>query len=188
MNDDQGEFLYRVDSDGINIDPALNPNMRGGFLYRVEVVDNNGNVVESEDIHNLVPIEGLNHILNVVLKGSAQASAWFVGLFEGNYTPTTNDVMATFAANSTENTTYSGGVRKTLTLGTVAAGAVDNTASVAEFPFSGSKTIYGAFISSSSSQGGTSGTLLSAVRFSSPKAVAADFTLRVPAGFALASL
>ncbi len=166
----------------------MNSALQGGFLYLVEVVDQSGNVVDSEEIHNLVPIEGLNHFLNVVLKGSAQAAAWYVGLFEGNYTPTTNDVMATFAAASTENITYTGGVRKTLTLGTVATGAVDNTANKAEFPFPGNKTIYGGFISSSSAQGGTSGTLLSAVRFSSPKAVAADFTLRITAGFTIASL
>lgn len=166
----------------------MNNAMQGGFKYLVELVDKDGNVVDSEEVHNLVPIEGLNHFLNVVLKGSAQAPNWFIGLFEGNYTPTTNDVMATFAAAATETTVYSGGTRKALTLGTVVAGAVDNTASAAEFPFSTNKTIYGAFISSSSSQGGTSGVLLSAVRFSSPKAAQPDFTLRVPAGFALASL
>lgn len=47
----------------------MNSALQGGFLYLVEVVDKAGNVVDSEEIHNLVPIEGLNHFLNVVLKG-----------------------------------------------------------------------------------------------------------------------
>lgn len=159
-----------------------------GFEYLIEVLDKDGNVVDSERVHNIVPLEGLHHIIGTVLKSGVQVSQWYVGLYEGAYSPTANDTAAGFPAAATECTAYSAATRAEYTPGAVAAGAVDNFDNRAEFAFTAVKTIQGGFISSSSAKGSTSGVLLSAVRFGSPKAVDASSTLRVTAGFTMASI
>jgi hypothetical protein len=164
-------------------------NLAAGFTYEILLVDKTGRTVERDIVKNLVPTEGITYWIGSALKGATAYSSWFVGIFEGNYTPTASDVMATFAAASTESVAYSGSTRKALTLGAIAAGSTDNLASPAEFATTATKTIYGAFISSSSARGGTSGVLLSAARFTSPKVVdPSEFTLRVKASFSLVSL
>jgi hypothetical protein len=166
----------------------MNNETVAGFTYLVEVVDAHGNVTDSETIHNLMPVEGLDHVLNVILKAGAPVTQWFIGVFDNLYTPTPNDTMALFPAQAGENVAYASATRPQFVPGAVAAGAVDNSAAKAEFAFSATKTIIGGFISSSSAKGSTSGTLLSAVRFGSAKAVDASSTLRITAGFTMASL
>ena len=161
--------------------------LTGGFTYTVELLDPAGNVVETSTDCNLMPAEGIAHLVNTTLKAGAQVTSWYVGLFEGNYTPASTDTAATLPAAATECTAYSASTRLAFTPGTLAAGAVDNAASKAEFTFSSDKTVYGGFISSASAKGSTSGVLLSVVRFGSPKILSAGSTLRVTAGFALAS-
>lgn len=166
----------------------MNSNSQAGFTYLVEVIDADGQVTDSETIHNLMPVEGINHVLNTVLKGGSQVTSWFVGVFEGNYTPLTTDTMAAFPAASTESTAYAASTRPAFVGGTVAAGVLDNSASKAEFAFNATKTVYGGFISSASAKGGTSGVLLSAVRFAAPKSLDSSSTLRITAGFTMTSL
>jgi hypothetical protein len=71
---------------------------------------------------------------------------WYVGVYEGAYTPVATDTMATFPADSTECTTYAGATRPALTLGAIAGGAVDNFAATTDFAFNATKTVYGGFI------------------------------------------
>ena len=166
---------------------SVQAGMHAGFEYLVEVVDKHGRVRDSEVIKNLMPTEGLNHMLNTELKGGAQVSSWYMGLFSGNYTPLAGDTAATFPGSATESSAYDEATRELLVFGTVAAGAVDNSAARAEFTMNATVTIYGGFIASASAKGATSGVLLSAVKFASPKALADDEVLRVTAGFTLIS-
>lgn len=160
-----------------------------GFTYTVEVVDKaTGKILESETIHNLMPIEGLNHMLGVTLKGVTPVTSWFVGTYKGAYTPTANDVMATFPSVAVESTAYASATRTALTLGTVSAGAVDNFSATSDLAYNATETVYGGFVSSSSGKGGGSGVLLSAVRFASPKLLDNTTTLRVKASFTMVSI
>lgn len=166
----------------------MNEHIKTGFEYTVEIVNKRtGAVREREFVKNLMPMEGITHMQNVLLKGGAQVSSWFIGLYSGAYTPVTGDTMTTFPTSATEFTNYVGATRKAFVSGTPAAGAVDNTASKAEFEFGEDATVYGGFISSSSAKGSGSGVLLSAVRFGSPKPLSTDEVLRVTAGFITAS-
>jgi hypothetical protein len=165
----------------------MNETMKAGFTYLVEVVSADGTVTDSEVVTNLMPTAGINHTLGVLLKGEAQVSTWYIGLYEGNYTPTSSDVMATFPVAATETVAYTASTRLTFTSGTVTAGGVDNSSNKAEFTFNATKTVYGGFISSASAKSSTSGTLLSVVRFGSPKSVDSGSVLRVTAGFTMAS-
>lgn len=158
-----------------------------GFVYTIEVVKD-GIVVEREEhTHNLMPNEGMTHVSGVILKGASQVSLWYVGLYEGAYTPVLTDTMATFPGLAVETTAYTSGTRPAYAPGTVTNGNVDNASTPTDFTMNAAKTVYGGFISSASTKGGTAGVLISAVRFATPKVVESGSVLRVTAGFATSS-
>jgi hypothetical protein len=161
--------------------------LTGGFEYLFEFI-RDGVVIDSEVVHNLLPIEGIDHILGVTFKSVAPVATWYIGLFEGNYTPTSTDVAATFPALATECTTYDEATRREWVEGTITTGAVNNSASRAEFTSNANKTIYGGFVASASAKSSTGGVLMSVVRFSSPKQFDVGTVLRVSAGFTLTSV
>jgi hypothetical protein len=158
-----------------------------GFTYIIETI-RNGVVVDTDVVDNLIPIEGLNHMADVTFKGGLQNTTWYVGLFEGAYTPVPGDTAATFPGSATELTAYTGD-RKALVLGAIADGAVDNSASKAEFTgTTNGKVATGGFVSSAVTKGATTGVLISVVRFPSPKTLNAGDVLRVTAAHNSVSL
>lgn len=161
-------------------------NVQAGFEYLFEIL-RDGVVIDSFTEKNLVPTEGLNHFLNVEFKGATQIGTWYLGVYEGNYTPVSTITAATISAAATETTAYNETTRVAFVPGTVASGAVDNSASRAEFTLNATKTIYGGFLSSASAKGATTGVLVSAVKFSSPKSLVSGDVLRVTASFTLTS-
>ncbi|MNL13504.1 hypothetical protein D3C87_1344130 [compost metagenome] len=162
--------------------------IKSGATYTVEVVAPDGTVSQCSVEHNLVPTEGLNYMAAAIFKGGTQVNPWFIAPFEGVYTPTPGDTAATIAAAAQESTAYDAAARLEFVEGAVASGAVDNSANKAEFVFNAAKTIRGVFLVSASPKAATTGTLISVVRFASPKTVDAGSTLRVVAGFAFASV
>lgn len=154
------------------------------FNYEIEHV-RDGKVIDKFDAKNLIPTEGLNHMLSVVVADGVKVSTWYVGIYEGDYTPIATNTAANFPGLATECTAYSEGARPTFTEGAVSAGAVDNSASKAEFTMSAPKTIYGCFLVSTATKGATTGTLLSAVRFGTAKAAVAGDVLRISAPLSL---
>jgi hypothetical protein len=157
-----------------------------GFTYEVEHL-RNGELIGYEKVHNLVPLEGRQHILSIIGNAGTQVTTWYIGLFEGNYTPVSGDTAATFPASATECTAYSESVRQEWVEAAPSAGVITNSASKASFTANATKTVYGGFLSSSSVKGGTSGTLLSAGRFSTSKAVDSGDILRVTGSLTLTS-
>lgn len=158
-----------------------------GFRYTVETIDRHGVVLDTEVVDNLIPTEGLNHVLGVVVGGVPQAVSWYIALNSGNYTPVAGDTAATYPASATEFSNYTGATRLDFTPGSIAGGTVDNTASKAEFEFLDTTTVYGGFMTSAQGKGATTGVLLSAVKFSSPKQPGVGGILRVTAGLTLTS-
>lgn len=155
-----------------------------GFQYTVEHI-RDGEVLSTEVVDNIIPTEGCNYVLNTSFVAGAALTPWYVGLFEGNYTPVAGDTAATFPASATECTAYAEAARVTWVPGTVAAGAVDNSASRAVFTVNATKTVYGGFMTSVATKGSTLGVLGSAVRFAAPKAVTSGDILRVTSGVTL---
>lgn len=131
--------------------------MRLANHYRIECV-RDGQVVWVDEFENLVVNVGLNDSLDKHLKGSGYTAAWYVGLMGTAPTVDAGDTMASHVG-WTEFTDYSELVRQTLTLGAVAAGSVDNSASKAVFTISGNGTVGGAFLVTNSTKGGGTGTL-----------------------------
>lgn len=149
-------------------------------LYRFECFDRAGRLKWVEEVRNLVVNVGLNELLDKTFKGSGYTAAWYVGLVD-------NASFSAIAAGDTmgshagwlESTAYSDGTRKALTLGTVASGSVDNSASKAAFAINGTATIRGAFVTTNSTKGGTTGTLYGAAAFAANRAVENGDTLNV---------
>lgn len=163
--------------------PALG---RIGFIYDVEVV-RHGVIIDRETVKNLIPLEGLNDILAVYFAGAAAHPAWFLGIFEGNYTPVTGDTAGSFPLRATESTAYSETARVAWQHDPVASGTIINATNRAEFTMSAAKTIYGAFLTPSSTKSDTSGVLASCARFTVPKGLDVGDILRVTAGLTLTS-
>lgn len=159
---------------------------RIGFVYDIELV-RAGRVIERERVHNLMPLQGLNYLQNILFKGTTPAAAWYIGLFEGNYTPVLADTAGTFPTDATECIAYDEATREVFTAGTVAAGSCDNSASPAEFTLSATKTIYGGFMTTVATKGALTGTLLSAVKFASPKSGVDGDILRITAACPIAN-
>jgi hypothetical protein len=144
--------------------------LKPGFVWTIKEFDRDDNLVSQEVIHNLIPIEGLNYMLNSIFKQGVQFGDFYTGLYGSAYTPQPADTMATFPTVSTEVTAYSSATRPAVNLGTVANGNVDNLDDVTEFTgTTDGTTVRGAFISTSPAKGGTTGPLISAVRFPSPR-------------------
>ena len=150
-----------------------------GFEYETELRDINGKLLARNGGRNIFPTQGLNAMLNIAVGSVAKVANWYIGLFEGNYTPVLGDTGATIAANATESVAYDEAARQTLTVAAAAGGVITNFASPAVFTMNASKTIYGAFVSSGSSKAGVTGTLLSAVRFDTAQVVNATNQLTV---------
>lgn len=128
---------------------------------------------------NILPVEGLTHMLAATVGGATQVSPWYVALFEGNVTPSSSYTAANFNTNATECTTYDEATRVVYNEGAPAAASVDNSANRAVFTMNATKTIYGGALLSVSTKGSASGVLLAAARFSSSRAVVDDDELAV---------
>ena len=144
-------------------------------------------VIDEFDVHNLCTAEGLTSWLGVYFHGDTQITGWYVGLFEGNYTPVDSDTAAAFATAATETTAYTSATRPAYSPAAAASKAISNTASMASFTFNDSKTLYGAFLASNPAKNGATGVLFSAARFTTPKTVANNDQLLITYTFSAAS-
>ena len=158
---------YEVTDEGVYF-PKQRAIASGVYTHNVNGVDER---VDS----NIVVTEGLNHMLDVVLHGTTAVATWYFGLFSANVTPVNTWTAANFTANATEivsNTEgYSETTRQAFVEAAAAAGSINNTASKAAFTIATATliTVWGAGLLSSNIKGGTTGTLMSAAKFSAAR-------------------
>ena len=127
--------------------------------------DPEGNVKWTESVKNIIVNAGLDDILDKYYKGSSYTAAFYVGLTDGTPTPNAADTMSSHGG-WTEVEAYDEATREALTLGTVSSQSVDNSASKAQFTIdTNSTTIGGGFLTTDSTIGGTSGTLIGVAAF-----------------------
>jgi len=144
-------------------------------------------VLSVEDVSNLIPTEGLNYILGASLTGVSPISAWYLALFEANYTPVAGVTAASFPADATECTAYDETTRVAWVPGAISAGAVTNSASKAVFTMNATKTVYGIAQLSVATKSSTSGKAVSVAKFSSSKSVVAGDILNVTSSISITS-
>lgn len=150
--------------------------IRGGFI-----------IDEWED-HNIVVNEGLDSLLNINFHATTQIATWYIGVFEGNYTPVATVTAATITAASTESTAYDETTRVAYDEAAASSQSITNSANKATFTFNATKTIYGAFLVSNSTKSGTTGTLFSAAKFGTSKPVVAADQLLLTYTFTASSV
>jgi hypothetical protein len=150
--------------------PQENELKVGGVFTYEHIRD--GKVIDVWKQPNLVVNEGLTYILGSAFAASTPLTTWFVGLFKNNYTPIASNVAATFGGAGVANevtTEYTETVRPTWTQAGVTSNTITNSASVAVFTFGTTVTIYGAFLISNNTKGGTTGSLAAASKFASSR-------------------
>jgi hypothetical protein len=120
--------------------------------------------------HNGVTTEGLNDLLSVGFRGGGQHTDWYFGLIDGTVAPTLSpaDTMSSHAGWS-ENTNYDESARQDWNPVQSSDKYIVNT-TYPSFTMNASVTIAGAFITSSSTKGGTGGTLWSTGLFANGNA------------------
>lgn len=136
-----------------------------------------GSVAWQEKIDNTVVTSGLNTLLTQALAGGSQLTPWYCGLIDNS------GFSAIAAADTpsshsgwTESQAYSQATRQQWTVGSASSGALTSNANMT-FSINATVTIQGAFIISSSTKGGTTGTLFSAGSFNSTKICVSGQTL-----------
>jgi hypothetical protein len=159
----------------VNVSPELRDayesgaKFKAGGFFTIEHV-RNGEVIHTEDSTNIVVDEGLTYILDTALSAATQKTSWYIGIFKNNYTPIAGNVAATFAGSGVANevsTEVDETARPAWTEAGVSSKTITNSASPAAFTANTSVSVYGAFLISDSTMGGTSGTLCAASKFSS---------------------
>lgn len=142
---------------------------------------------------NLLPDEGLLHMLNVCFGATAKVATWYLALFSGQINPAANWTAANFAATASEITSategYSDTTRRTFTSAPAAANQITNLAAKAQFNIvcTTSLSVEGAALLSNSGKGSTSGVLASATRYSAPRVLYNGDVYEVGYGVALSS-
>ena len=147
--------------------------------YKVECL-RDGKIIWTEEFDNLVPTAGLNYLLTAGFK-SAGSTTWYVALVGTTSTGFVAGDTAASHAGWVEIEGYTLTTRPALTLGDVASGSVDNSASTAVFTMTGTTTVYGAAILDSSTKvtgAGTAG-LYGEGAFSTSRSVVANDVLNV---------
>lgn len=159
--------------------------------YKVVCHDKDGNFKWEAVSDNLVVNVGLQDMNAKYFTGSAYTAAFYLGLYgaAASNNPAASDTMSSHAG-WTEVTAYSQATRPACTFGTPTTAnpsVATNSASPATFSINGTTTVGGAFLTTSSTKGGTTGTLFSAADFQSPgdRSVVNGDTLTVTYTFSL---
>lgn len=128
-----------------------------------------------EDIaSNIVVNEGLDYILNILLKGGVQSDPWYIGLTNGAPSPAAGDQLTGTHAGWAEVTAYSEGLRQEFVDDAISGQSIDNSVNKAEFSInSDSTTIGGAFLTNDSTTG-ANGMLLCVAAFDGGNKTADD--------------
>lgn len=185
------------------VERLINPLVRGfrhvhpGDVYRAvaqragdrmrrlldELIVGGGDVAWSDAYDNLIVNTGLDDYLDKYYKGSAYTAAHYVGLTSSSPTVAAADTMSSHGG-WTESTSYSESTRQAFTPGSVSSQSVSNSASKAAFSINGTVTVGGAFLTTSSTKSGTTGTLVAAGAFTGGNAALQNgWTLNVQATF-----
>ena len=124
---------------------------------------------------NLIPTEGLAHILNVALGTTAKPAGLYLALFSGATAPAANWGAASFAAVASEIVSqtegYTAATRPVWTPVNTNTGSIDNLASVASLTIATASqlNVTGAALLTNSTRGGTMGALVSASLYAAPR-------------------
>lgn len=152
--------------------------LKVGGVFTIEQF-RDGELIDTWEETNIVTAEGLNDMLDEYLLGAGDSPSFYVGLFEGTHNPGDSDTHNTPPGPGfTEVTVYSPSSRPAWT-GVLGSKQATNSASKAVFTMTGSKTITGAFLATTATQGVGPGVLFASSRFSAERVVIATDVLNI---------
>ena len=142
--------------------------------YTVTCTAADGTIRWQDTFKNLVVNVGKTDLLNKYFAGTSYTAAWYLGLVDGASSPTYNaaDTMSSHSG-WTENVGYSQSTRPAAAFGSASAsgggagsaGTGTISTSATAFTINATGTIAGAFLTTSNTKSGTTGTLYSAGSF-----------------------
>jgi hypothetical protein len=175
----------------VSVASTPNAAAKAGGVFHVQCHDAQGNLKWEVKEHNLVVNEGLQDMNTKYFTGSGYTATWYLGLYgaAASNNPAAGDTMASHAG-WTEVTAYDQATRPQAVFGTATTAdpsVINNSGSPAVYTISGTTTVGGAFLTSNSTKGGTTGILFSAVDFSAPgdRSVVDNDTITVTYSFSL---
>ena len=130
---------------------------------------------EWQTTHNLVVNEGLAHLLNVAMGTTAKPAGYYLALFSGATAPAANWTAANFASVAAEIVSltegYTNATRPQWTPQNTSTNSIDNFNTVAQVTIATSSqlTVTGAAMLTNSTKGGTTGTLISASKYTAAR-------------------
>lgn len=142
-----------------------------GALFPVGEYFHRVNGGEWEHSFNIVPTEGIAHILNVALGPKAKPTNYYLALFGGSAAPTATWTASNFASVASEIVSqtegYNNANRPTWTPVETATNSIDNMVTAAQVTIvtSGTLTVTGAALLTTAAKGSTTGVLISATKF-----------------------
>ena len=176
---------------GVSATKSFGEGLKGGGVFKIMCHGEDGSLKWEAESHNLVVNLGLQDMNNKYFSGSGYTATWFLGLYGSGSTnnPAAGDSML-LHAGWTEVTAYSQATRPACTFGTATTAdpsVISNSASPATYSINGTTVVGGAFLTSNSTKGGTTGNLFSAADFQSPgdRSVVSGDTITVTYTFSL---
>jgi hypothetical protein len=140
----------------------------------------NGALIWSGSFYNLVTTVGKNALLDMTFFSGLVTPLWYVGLVD-------DAGFTQFAATDTmgshpdwdESTVYSNATRPAYTVVAASAGSMSNDASRALFNINATGDVHGAFLTSNSTKGGSTGTLYGEGAFALTRSVVSGDVLSI---------
>ena len=157
-----------------------------GVTYKVQCRRPDGSLRWAETVRNLVVTLGLNTVLDRAFKTVPSDVLWYLGL-KGSGVPDPADTMSSHGSWS-EIVPYSESTRPQWVPGTIAAGAVDNSGSTADYTINANTNVHGVFMTTDDTKSGTAGTLFSVADFGAARVVEVSDILSVQADLTIVSV
>lgn len=136
-----------------------------------------GELIHTQSGFNTFTTEGMANLLNLRFGslGKAASPTVYCGLFKGNITPAVGDTAAKLGAagqyQECQDADYTPATNKPVyTIASTTTAAATNVASKAEFTMAAAITAYGTFLSLGQAKTDTTGPLMCAKRFTTPRA------------------
>lgn len=165
----------------IPINLELKDGLRAGVKLMghilLEVFDNKENMklISTRECHNLIPNASLDAILDIMLHGTTQITAWYCVISETDTSPAAGMTYA--VPVFTEWAAYDEATRPAWVEAAASSQSITNSASKAEFTSNASKTLYGAGLvgggsaATTKSDAAGGGTLFNYGEFASSQAI-----------------
>lgn len=141
-----------------------------------------GKIIHSQTGKNTFTTAGMAKMLNIMFHDISKAASniWYVGIFKNNITPALGDTAAKLGSGNAygecQDSDYDNPLTNRPSYATedTTTAVISNVNSKAHFVMAASITVYGAFLSDEAAKTSSTGTLMCAKRFGTPRAVIAD--------------